>query len=219
MSDVSQYLDKESSLRFASTITEVIYRSIKDSILKRKLKPGQRIKIREISGYLGVSQTPVREAIQRLASERFLTVEKRSEIKVVEIGAGESREISELIEILDKASMKKVIENTTNQDLDDLARMMDRLEEHYRGRKIDLYLTQNQQVHNRIWRMIGNSAIIRTLIEALERLQIVESQYHSYFDDEAFLAKSWLSHVDLMKALVEKNEEAAVKVASEHWRY
>lgn len=216
--NISNYLDKEKSIELTSTISEVVYNNLKESIISRKLKPNQRIKIREISDFLGVSQTPVREAIQRLAAEKFIIIYRRSDVKVIEIGITECSEIGEIITILDIACLKKVIKNITENDLDDLAKMMQVMETYYIERKTDEYIAQNQAIHKRIWTIGGNKVICDTLAKFMERFLIVESNYFSFFKDETCLRNSLQSHQDLMKALMAKDEEATVRLASEHWK-
>jgi len=216
--DIAAYLDKEKSIQLTSTITEVVYNNIKESILNRKLKPNQRIKIREIASFLGVSQTPVREAIQRLSADGFLVVDRRSDVKVIEIGITECWEIGEIITILDMACTKKVIKNINEKDLDDLANMLHVLEVYYLERKTAEYIAQNQEIHKRIWAIGENSVICETLAKFMERFLIVESNYRSYFKDEIFLKKSIQNHQDLMKALTARDEEATLRLVSDHWK-
>ena len=73
---------KSKSMPLTSTISDVIYQDMKESIIRRKLRPNQRIRIREIARFLGVSQSPVRDAIQRLAAEKFVTIAARSEVRL-----------------------------------------------------------------------------------------------------------------------------------------
>jgi len=217
--NISNYLDKGKSQKLTTTISEVIYQNIKQSILKRKLRPNQRIKIREISEFLGVSQTPVREAIQRLAAEKFLAIEARSEVKVVDIGIEESQKLGELIRILDGGCAKKTIGRISNKQIADLRAMTQKLTEYYRKKQINLYIEQNQKIHRAIWKSCDNDLISQTLSQALERINIVESTYLSYFTDNEYLDKSWRDHCLLLEAIEARDVKKLEEIIADHWMY
>jgi len=217
--NISKYLDKGKSLRQVSTISEVIYTNLKESILKRKLKPNQRVKIREIADFLGVSQTPVREAIQRLSAEKFLIISARSEVKVVDVGVEESMMLGELIQILDVGCIHKAIENISDRGIEELKNLNSKLGEYYKSKQVDLYIEQNHKIHNKIWKLYKNDVIYQTLNQAVERMFIVEGSYLSYFTDSDYLKTSWDSHCRLLEAIAKRDSEKAQKVLSTHWMY
>jgi DNA-binding GntR family transcriptional regulator len=217
--NISKYLDKAKSLKQVSTISEVIYSNLKESILKRRLKPNQRVKIREIADFLGVSQTPVREAIQRLAAEKYLIISARSDVKVVDVGVEESMMLGELIEILDVGCIHKAIENISDKGIEELRQLNSKLGEYYETKQIDLYIEQNHKIHRKIWKLYKNEVIYQTLNQAVDRLLIVESSYMSYFTDSGYLNKSWESHCELFEAIAQRDAAKAQKVLKTHWMY
>lgn len=73
--------------------TDLARRHIEGLILSRKVKPGDRITTREISEALGISETPIREAIRSLASEGWLEVQMHVGAVVASVGSDQLREI------------------------------------------------------------------------------------------------------------------------------
>ncbi|MBN1222419.1 MAG: GntR family transcriptional regulator [Candidatus Aminicenantes bacterium] len=210
---------KSKSVPLTATISDVIYQDMKEAILKRKLRPNQRIRIREIARFLGVSQSPVRDAIQRLSAEKFVSVAARSEVKVVDVGVDEGRKIIEFIRILDTGCIEKVIETISEKALGELKDMTRKLGELYKSKDIERYLEKNQRIHERIWRVCGNDFIYNTLVQAMERMQMVESRYISYFTDQKYLKLSWEDHRSLIVSIEKKDVAKAKKILSLHWKY
>lgn len=75
------------------TKTDLARRHIEGLILSRKVKPGDRITTREVSEVLGISETPIREAIRSLASEGWLEVHVHVGAVVASAGSEQLREI------------------------------------------------------------------------------------------------------------------------------
>jgi len=210
---------KSKSMSLTSTISDVIYQDMKESIIKRKLRPNQRIRIREIARFLGVSQSPVRDAIQRLAAEKFVTIAARSEVKIVDVGVEESRKILEFIRILDTGCIEKVIQTLSKKVLGELKEMTAKLGEYYEAKDIENFIEKNQRIHLKIWKAYGNEYIYNALLKAMERMQMVESRYISYFTDSNYLRLSWEDHQKLIESIEQKDVPTAKKILSFHWSY
>jgi DNA-binding GntR family transcriptional regulator len=58
-------------------LTEQVYRILKDKILRRELEPGEQIAVPEVAFALGVSRTPITDALKRLASEGLVKIAPR----------------------------------------------------------------------------------------------------------------------------------------------
>ena len=216
---ISKYLDKNRGLKLGQTAADLIYENLRESILRRRLVPNERIKIRDISNFLGVSQTPVREAIQRLAAEKFITVTAHSEIRVIDLNIEESQNLSELIQVLDWSSMKKVYKTISDDHIAQLRQMTDKLGEQYSGGKIKAYIEQNINIHKAVWQIYDNEVIREVLVQSLERLHLVERHYMSYFLDKKFLDRSWHDHSEYVEAIADRDWASQERIILRHWVY
>jgi DNA-binding GntR family transcriptional regulator len=216
---ISKYLDKNRGLKLGQTAADLIYENLRESILKRKLVPNERIKIRDISNFLGVSQTPVREAIQRLAAEKFITVTAHSEIRVIDLNIEESQNLSELIQILDWSGMKKIYKTISDDYIAQLRQMTDKMGEQYAGGKIKAYIEQNIAIHKAVWHLYDNEAIQEVLTQSVERLHLVERHYMSYFLDKKFLERSWHDHSEYVEAIADRDWAGVERIILRHWVY
>jgi DNA-binding GntR family transcriptional regulator len=83
---------------------EFVYDALRVAILEGDLEPGARLVIDDLAMELGVSQIPVREALQQLQADGFVTIEPYIGTKVTEIDAGLVREVFDLLEALEVIS-------------------------------------------------------------------------------------------------------------------
>lgn len=214
---ISKYLDKNRGLKLGQTAADLIYENLRESILRRRLVPNERIKIRDISNFLGVSQTPVREAIQRLAAEKFITVTAHSEIRVIDLNIEESQNLSELIQVLDWSCMKKVYKTISDDYIAQLRQMTDKLGELYTSGKTKAYIEQNISIHKAVWQLYDNEAIRQVLVQSIDRLHLVERHYMSYFLDKKFLERSWHDHNELLEAIADRDWASQERIILRHW--
>lgn len=83
------------------TLSEQAYEAIKDFIIKNELKPGQMISIKSLAESIGISQTPIREAVLKLSRDGFIRGEPHKQFRVTEIGEGDVHQIYEVRRLLE----------------------------------------------------------------------------------------------------------------------
>jgi len=98
-------------------LSEQAFDLIKKMILSRKLKPGERIPEEKISASLGISRTPVREALQKLQQSGLVQIVPRSYASVAELNTDDRKHIGEVRLQLDALVAKKLAETATEEDV------------------------------------------------------------------------------------------------------
>src|SRR5258705_3278140 len=98
MSIMTERVDDRRKLTTGPTLSDQAYRALRDEITTGELKPGQRLTERALADHLGVSPTPVREALQRLEHERLIERDAVRSIRVAEPSVGRLYELA-LIEV------------------------------------------------------------------------------------------------------------------------
>ncbi|WP_234417359.1 MULTISPECIES: GntR family transcriptional regulator [unclassified Lysinibacillus] len=93
-----------------------VYETLRESIIKLELKPGQSISEKEISALLNVSRTPVREAFVKLAQEELLEVYPQRGTFISLIDLEYVEEVRFIRELLERASAKLAAENSSDVD-------------------------------------------------------------------------------------------------------
>jgi DNA-binding GntR family transcriptional regulator len=99
-------------------LSEQAFDLIKKMILSRQIKPGERIPEEKISASLGISRTPVREALQKLEQNGLVTIVPRSYASVAELNPDDRTHIGEVRLQLDALVARKLAETATAEDIE-----------------------------------------------------------------------------------------------------
>ncbi len=110
------------------TKNEFVHDLLRGEILSLALKPGTDLNIDEIARRLGVSAIPVREAVARLASERFVVMRPHVGAQVVPIDENSVHDIFALLEGLESAAAPRIASLATETDVNDLGRLLDEMD-------------------------------------------------------------------------------------------
>lgn len=207
------------NLQRSSTFVDKIYTHIKNLILSRKLKSDQRITVKEFADYFNVSITPVREAFQRLMSDKFIAINARSDIRVIGLPAGEQKKIMEMNIALDTYGIKKNLKNFPDALIDELREMHKQYERYYRDHNLKMLFKQSTKIHERIWQAYDNEIIYQTLINANEKISLFVGSFTDSYYSPHVMKKSYEDHCALMEAIEKRDTKLAVKILANHWNY
>ncbi|CAG9170780.1 GntR family transcriptional regulator [Cupriavidus pinatubonensis] len=109
-----------------SNLSSRTYEQIRSALMNGEYSPGDRIRIANMAESLGISITPVREAIFRLVSEQALEMTAATSIKVPQLDAATVAEIQLIRRLLEGAAAEKAAGKITKDRLDHLAQTHDR---------------------------------------------------------------------------------------------
>ncbi len=145
-------------------------RGIKQMILNYDLRPGQKLEHQALSDRLGMSRTPVREALGRLAEEGFVVRVPHKGYFVAEITEAEARELFDLREVLELYSVENAIKNSTDRDIAELRAILGTYKEAIsQGVSRRMFLV-DENFHLRIAEMGGGSLLKRMLTTIFEKI-------------------------------------------------
>jgi len=145
-------------------VVEHVYRRI----IAGELSPGQRLTEEQIAAESGVSRTPVREAVRRLAELGVVVIHPRARLEVASPEDGEIHEIAELREELEAMSLRLALPNMTDEDLAQLEAACDACRRHAEaGERLETFRADSE-FHLALAALADN----RYLHEALRRLDV-----------------------------------------------
>jgi DNA-binding GntR family transcriptional regulator len=153
-------------------LTEFAYQRIKDLILRYEFKPGQKLTQEDLAARLGVSLTPVREALRILEKEGYAAPVRNRGFFVGEISLKEAEELFEVREALEVLSVEKAIkyaDETFLHALDACTREYQRVVTQALTRE---RILMDQRFHLLIARQADNENLRRTLEHVFERITL-----------------------------------------------
>jgi DNA-binding GntR family transcriptional regulator len=201
-----------------ATISETIYVYVKKAVLDGAFKPNQRIQEKEIAGLYHVSTTPVREALRRLAAEKFLSLDARRGVVVAPVNLEDIKELFETVTVLDIFATKRALQALRPVSLAELKEMTRELGESYREKQILPFVKTNLEIHFKIWESCGNKFLRQTLRDLGEKFAFYSHQFFLLLPDpDAYFEKSYKDHLDLISALEDRDQAGIERILVSHW--
>lgn len=188
--------------------------AIRDGIMNGDLAPGEVILEEEIAGALGVSRTPVREALLLLAGEQLVDLGKSrgQRASVRKLTTDELSEIYALREFLEGYAARRAATRITDADLRILEESCDRMEAVGAGAVSEL-IEENRIFHGTILR-VANSERLTFIAGTL--LQIPLAYKQDFWNDRDCLISDVRGHREIVDALRHRDPEAAAATMGTH---
>jgi DNA-binding GntR family transcriptional regulator len=202
-------LPKVERQRLHDTVVQHIRRFIVEGVLE----PGKRLNERELCETLGISRTPLREALKVLAAEGLIEISPNRGATVAKMSEAELRETFELMSGLEAFSGELAAERITAAELVEIKAL------HYAMRACraqnDLagYYSRNQAIHDRINEAARNSALRETYIAVNRRLQAL--RFRSNFQTQRW-DSAIHDHDEMLKALEGRDGKRLAEILRQH---
>lgn len=194
-------------------LNNTVYQKIKQMMLDYEITPGQKLTFIDLAERLGVSRTPVNNALSLLAREGFLDFTPNQGYTVHQITKEEADQLYEVRKILELGAIEKVIENLTPQKMKELERR-ERLfkqavdEKQSRGR-----FTLDQEFHGYIVEMSGNHYLAEYFREVYQRI-FLRHRVRPLRGERVVQVPA--EHSELLHAIRNRDTEKAKEVISRH---
>ena len=101
-------------------LRDVVFNTLRQAILRGELKPGERLMEIQLANKLGVSRTPIREAIRKLELEGLVLVIPRKGAEVADIKEKSLRDVLEVRKALEELSVQLACEKITKEEIEEL---------------------------------------------------------------------------------------------------
>ena len=133
------------------TIQESVVDHLRNMILMRRLSPGERLAQDELAKQLGVSRTPIREALHRLASEGLVTISPYRGASVAKFSLSDLEEIYAVRSALESHAAHLSAQRITDEELEQLEGLLRQMEKAFREKDMPLLLEAHHQFHASVY--------------------------------------------------------------------
>lgn len=192
---------------------ERVYQSVRRGIVRGEYAPGTVLAEAEVAKSLGVSRTPVREALQRLVRDELLEQASRRQLIVSGISAERRDEVVLLRGALETVSVREACRRITDEQIDELRLNLFRQQRIARGGDVDAFLELDDEFHLAIARAAGMPTLERFLeqLRAFVRLIGRDAMRRPNRLDDVLV-----EHEAILEALEARDEAAAQQAIQSH---
>lgn len=148
------------------SIREMVFKRLRKEILLGVRKPGEKLIESELAKSLGVSRTPIREALHKLEQEGLIEVYPRKYSLVIGITNDCLNEINLIRALLEPAAAKQAVFHLTDQQLQEMEQFLDQSEHYFRKNDIQNLL----KVHDAFHQMMITASKFPRIIQILENM-------------------------------------------------
>ena len=197
------------------TLVESSYNRLRSDIIAGKLLPGAKLRIEELRGDYRIGASPLREALNRLAGEGFVTVEEQRGFKVAPISMDDLRDISRMRIMLECEALTESIRHGDDEWEANLVAAHHRLRkaDHYYGENLAEWEQRNEEFHDALVACCTSPWLLRlrhTLYEQHKRYRFISILAHEENRDVHG------EHEEIMETTLARDVEAACKATEYH---
>lgn len=204
-----------SPVRGPFSLNEQAYQAIKEAILTFKLEPGASLVESELAKQLGMSKTPVRDALLQLEREGLVTKVLFKGTYVSEISRQNITDIFEIRAVLEGLAARLAVQNVTDEDLRRAASIVDAHDATLREGNPDKTQQWNKEFHELIIGLSGNNQLkvfLANLDDRLRRFRTLSIYQRGQSE------KSAEEHRKVLQALQKRDPDQAERMMRAHLR-
>lgn len=194
-------------------LRDVVFNTLRQAILRGELKPGERLMEIQLANKLGVSRTPIREAIRKLELEGLVLMIPRKGAEVAEITEKSLRDVLEVRRALEELAVELVCEKITEEQIQDLKDAAEEFKESLESGDITRIAEADVKFHDVIYMATDNQKLIQLLNNLREQMYryrveyLKRSDFHQQLIDE---------HEEIIETIETGQKERAVQVVCQH---
>ncbi len=191
------------------------YHTIRDAIRDGTYQPGTQLREKQLAAEIGVSRTPIRDALRRLLADGLVETRRNYGTFVTDLTPGEVLEVFEIRALLEGYAARKAAENITEDELRELDRLASAMESisGTDDERLDTFAQLNSEFHMGIVRAARSRRLEMTLSQMFQVPLVPLKQYrlHRLIN----IDRSNRQHREIIEALRERNPAwAALRLES-----
>lgn len=194
-------------------LRDVVFENLRTAILEGKLKSGQRLMEVQLAEQLGVSRTPIREAIRKLELEGLVIMLPRKGAYVADMSFKDLIDVLEIRASLEGLAASLASERRRDEDIMVLEKISIEFEESVKNGDIEAVLKKDVEFHERIFSLANNKKLYQLINSLWEQVHRFRVTYVSDYEASLSLVEE---HNKILQAIKNGNCELAKKYATDH---
>ena len=194
-------------------LRDVVFQTLRQAILKGELKPGERLMEIKLAETLGVSRTPIREAIRKLELEGLVTMIPRRGAEVAQITEKSMKDVLEVRRTLDALSAELACERISKEEEEALKQACLNFEAAVKTKDTKAIAKADVAIHDIIAAATGNQRLIQLINNLAEQMYRYRFEY---IKDASQHERIIEEHRIIYESIVKKDKEAAAEMAKTH---
>ncbi|MBL4938222.1 GntR family transcriptional regulator [Clostridium sp. YIM B02515] len=216
MRDYIEVLIENTNFSQNKPIREVVYESLRRTIISGVIPVGERIVEKEYADRLNISRTPVREALRMLEMEELVENIPRVGVIVKRISIEDVIEIYKIRHNLEVLASINAMDNITKEEIRDITNLLDLTEQKNKEGDVQevirLFGVFNSKIYeaSRMKRLAGMISRLNEYLQRFRNISISENERRE---------KALKEHREILKAITQKNKEIIDSIIKEHLEY
>jgi DNA-binding GntR family transcriptional regulator len=194
-------------------LREVVCETLRAAIRKGILKPGERLMEIQLAEELGVSRTPVREAIRKLELEGYVIMMPRRGTYVANLSIRDVNEVFEIRTSLDSLASGLAAERITDEELERLQRLLVMIGEYIEKNDMEKIVETDTEFHDILYQASRNARLVGIIFNLREQLTRFRTTSMAY---PGRLKETLEEHRRIVEAIAQGDVLEAQRVSEEH---
>lgn len=194
-------------------LRDVVFNTLRQEILTGKLKPGERLMEIHLANRLGVSRTPIREAIRMLELEGLVIMVPRRGAEVAQITWKNLKDVLEVRRALDVLAIELACERMTAEEMDELYKACEEFKQATLTQDTRKIAEADVKLHDIIVAATRNNRLIQLVNNLAEQMYRYRFEYLKDSSQHDMLVQE---HKDMYQSILKKDRISAARAVKKH---
>jgi len=194
-------------------LRDVVFNTLRQAILRGELKPGERLMEIQLANKLGVSRTPIREAIRKLELEGLVLMIPRKGAEVADITEKSLRDVLEVRKALEELAVQLTCDKITKEQIRELEEAAEEFKRILKSSDVTEIAEADVHFHDIIYKATDNQRLIQLLNNLGEQMYRYRVEYLK--NPEAY-PQLVAEHEEIIRHIERKEKEKATEIVCKH---
>jgi Transcriptional regulators len=194
-------------------LRDVVFTTLRQAILRGELKPGERLMEIQLANKLGVSRTPIREAIRKLELEGLVITIPRRGAEVAEITEKNMQDVLEVRKSLEALAIQLACERMTQEAIEELKQKSIEFQASLSTKDVTKIAEADVEFHDVIFEATDNQRLVQLLNNLREQMYRFRVEH---LKNEDWYPQLIEEHEEIIRRLENREREEAMQIISKH---